>query len=264
MFSSWHTVAGTSPCLYPPQFENSNDLKMEQIHQCLYSNGLWLSEAKCCSVAESCLTLCSSMDCRTPSFPVLHNLLAFAQTHVHWVSDIIQTSHSLLPLSHPGLSLSQHQGLFQWTGSSHLLGKVLELRGYKYWRLSGYKANLRLEILGISWQCLIQKLDLWHGQVRILLNQNLPICYNISYLSLLCQFSSVQPLNRVWLFATPWTGAHQASLSITNSRSYSNSCPPSWWCHPTVSSFVVPFSFCLQSFPASGSFQMSQFFASGG
>ena len=42
-----------------------------------------------------------------------------------------------------------------------------------------------------------------------------------------------------------------------------NSCPSSWWCHPTISSSVIPFS-CLQSFPASGSFQMSQFFASGG
>ena len=45
---------------------------------------------------------------------------------------------------------------------------------------------------------------------------------------------------------------------------YSNSCPLSWWCHPTISSSVVPFSSCLQSFPASGSFQMSQFFARGG
>ena len=46
-------------------------------------------------------------------------------------------------------------------------------------------------------------------------------------------------------------------------RALSNSCPSSWWCHPTISSSVVPFS-CLQSFPESGSFQMSQFFASGG
>ena len=45
---------------------------------------------------------------------------------------------------------------------------------------------------------------------------------------------------------------------------YSNSCPLSHWCHPTISSSVVPFSFCPQSFPASGSFQMSQLFASGG
>ena len=44
----------------------------------------------------------------------------------------------------------------------------------------------------------------------------------------------------------------------------SNSCPSSWWCHPTISSSVISFSSCLQSFPASGSFPMSQFFASGG
>ena len=44
----------------------------------------------------------------------------------------------------------------------------------------------------------------------------------------------------------------------------SNSCPLNQWCHPTISSFVVPFSSCLQSFPASGSFLMSQLFASGG
>ena len=45
---------------------------------------------------------------------------------------------------------------------------------------------------------------------------------------------------------------------------YSNSCPLSQWCHPTISSSLIPFSSCLQSFPASGSFQMSQLFASGG
>ena len=47
-------------------------------------------------------------------------------------------------------------------------------------------------------------------------------------------------------------------------RACSDWCPSSWWCHPTISSSVVPFSSCLQSFPASGSFQMSQFFTSGG
>ena len=47
-------------------------------------------------------------------------------------------------------------------------------------------------------------------------------------------------------------------------RDYSNSCPLSQWCHPTISSSVVPFSSCLQSFPASGSFQMSRLSASGG
>ena len=47
-------------------------------------------------------------------------------------------------------------------------------------------------------------------------------------------------------------------------RAYSNSCPLSRWCHPAISSSAVPFSSCLQSFPASGSFPMSLFFASGG
>ena len=47
-------------------------------------------------------------------------------------------------------------------------------------------------------------------------------------------------------------------------RACSNSCPLSWWYHPTISSSVVPFSFCLQSFSASGSFPVSQFFPSGG
>ena len=45
---------------------------------------------------------------------------------------------------------------------------------------------------------------------------------------------------------------------------YSNSCPLGWWCHPAISSSVVTFSFCLQSFPVTGSFPMSQFFASAG
>ena len=78
------------------------------------------------------------------------------------------------------------------------------------------------------------------------------------------QFSSVQLLRHVWLFVTPWAAARQASLSITNSQSLLKfmsieSVMPSNYlilCHPLSS--------CLQSFPASGSFQMSQFFASGG
>ena len=51
---------------------------------------------------------------------------------------------------------------------------------------------------------------------------------------------------------------------LPTSRVYANSCPLSWSCHPTISSSVIPFSFCRQSFSASGSFQMSQLFAMGG
>ena len=54
------------------------------------------------------------------------------------------------------------------------------------------------------------------------------------------------------------------SYPLPTPEAYTNSCPLCWWCHPTISSSVVPFSSCLQSFPESGSFQISQFFASGG
>jgi len=77
------------------------------------------------------------------------------------------------------------------------------------------------------------------------------------------QFSSVQSLSHVRLFVIPWTAAHQASLSITNSWNLLKLHPSSRWCHPTISSSVVPFS-RLQSFPASGSFPVSQLLASGG
>ena len=76
--------------------------------------------------------------------------------------------------------------------------------------------------------------------------------------------SSVQSLSHVWLFSTLWTAGHQASLSITTSQSLLKFTSSSQWCHPTISSSVVPFSSCLQSFPSSGSFPRSQFFASGG
>ena len=76
--------------------------------------------------------------------------------------------------------------------------------------------------------------------------------------------SLVQSLSRVRLFATPWTAAHQASLSITNSWSLPNSCPLSQWCHPNISTSVAPFFSYHQSLPASGSFPMSWLFASGG
>ena len=78
---------------------------------------------------------------------------------------------------------------------------------------------------------------------------------------LLIQFSSVQSLSGVWLFATSWTATHQASLSIINSQSLFK--------HMPIESVMPPnkpilFSSHLQSFPASGSFPMSQFFVPGG
>ena len=74
----------------------------------------------------------------------------------------------------------------------------------------------------------------------------------------------VQSLSHVQILVTPWIAAYQASQSFTTPGVCSNSHPLSWWCHPTISSSVISFSSCLQSFPASGSFPRSQFFASDG
>ena len=70
------------------------------------------------SFTQSCLTLCDPMDCSRPGLPVHHKLLEFTQTHVHWVSDAIQPSHSLSSPSPPNFNLSKHQGLFKWVSSS--------------------------------------------------------------------------------------------------------------------------------------------------
>ena len=75
--------------------------------------------------------------------------------------------------------------------------------------------------------------------------------------------SSVQSLSHFRLFATPWTEARQLLCLSPTPGASSNSRPLSRWCHPTISSSVISFSSHLQSFPASGSFPMSQFFASG-
>ena len=65
------------------------------------------------SVTQLYLTLCDPMDCSRPGFPAHHQLPELTQTHVHWVGDVIQPSHSLSPPSLPTFNLSQHQGLFK-------------------------------------------------------------------------------------------------------------------------------------------------------
>ena len=75
---------------------------------------------------------------------------------------------------------------------------------------------------------------------------------------------TVQSLSRVQLFVTHELQHTRLPCPSPSPGACSNSCPSSWWCHPTISSSVVPFSSCPQSFPASGSFPISQFFASSG
>ena len=112
--------------------KNTQNYKINQFNwNTVHPWMLWLDstlDCCCCSVAQSCPTLCNPIDWSTPGFPVLHYLPGFAQTHVHRVSDAIQPSHPLLPPSLPALNLSQHQGLFPWVSSSHQVAKVSELQ----------------------------------------------------------------------------------------------------------------------------------------
>ena len=86
-----------------------------------------------------------------------------------------------------------------------------------------------------------------------------------TFLPLVFQFSSVQFSRSVMSDSLQPHGLQHARLPCPSPTpgAYSNSCPSRQWCHPTISSTVIPFSH-LQSFPASGSFQMNQFFTSGG
>ena len=109
---------------------------------------------------------------------------------------------------------------------------------------------------------------LWLKHAEWAITEHFPLTQNLTtgmnlFLREVVVVVVVQSLSQVRLFVTPWTVACQASHPSPSAGACSNSCPSSWWCHPTISSSVVPFS-RLQSFPASGSFPMSQFFALGG
>ena len=80
------------------------------------------------SVAQSCPTLCDPMDCSKWGFPIHHQLLKPAQTHVYRVGDTIQPSHPLLSPCPPAFNLSQHQSPFQWVSFSHQVANVLEFQ----------------------------------------------------------------------------------------------------------------------------------------
>ena len=133
---------------------------MCQINHKLILNNIFLllnslfSSVRCCcfhSVAKSCAILGDPMDCSGPGFPVFHHLPEFAQTHVHWVGDATQPSHSLPPPSPPVLNLSEHQGLFHWFSSARQVAKVLKLQ---LWHQS-FQWILRVDFLSdwLVWSC---------------------------------------------------------------------------------------------------------------
>ena len=142
---------------------------------------------------------------------------------------------------------------------------TLHADSYTVWILILNRIRDFADILSHSMCCLFTVLILsFNAQVFLILVKFSLFFHSLPVL-LVCALSlflsSVQSFSCVRLFATLWTAAYQACPSPTP-RVYSNSCPLNHWCHPTISSSVVPFSSHLQSFPAPGSFQMSQFFTS--
>jgi len=108
---------GLFPCMsvgLHPNLLHHSLMKTSVIEFRIHSESRTISSS--CSVTKSCPNL-QPMDCSMPGFPVLHYLLEFAQTHVHWVDDAIQPSHPLSSPSPPALNLPQHQSLFQWVSS---------------------------------------------------------------------------------------------------------------------------------------------------
>ena len=100
----------------------------------------------------------------------------------------------------------------------------------------------------------------WQTKAPLCCCLHLPVHTNIAFILLLL-FSCSALSDSLWPH-----GLQHSRLPYPSStpRACSNSCPSSQWCHPTISSSVIPFSSCLQSFPASRSFPLSQLFASGG
>ena len=138
------------------------------------------------------------------------------------------------------------QGIFSTQGLNLLLLNFL------HWQAGSLPLVLPSAYATSKLWCLF--LEIWMIQLQIVQEE----LFHVENSSV--QFSHSVVSDSWW----PMEAALQASLSITSSQSLPNSYPLSVWCHPAISSSVVPVSSCLQSFPASGSFPRSQFFASNG
>ena len=115
-----------------------------------YTRMVWITyqstdsgELCCCSVTRLCPTLPDPRHCSTPGFPVLHHLPNLAQTHVHWVSDAIQPSHTLVvPFSSCHQSFPASGSFLMSRLSSHLVTKVLEFQLQHHSFQSIFKTDL--------------------------------------------------------------------------------------------------------------------------
>ena len=119
---------------------------------------MYCSEKNCCcfSVAQLCPPLCDPVDCSTSGFPVLHQLLEFAQTRVHWVGDAMQPSHPLSSPFPPAFNFSQHQGFLPMSqlvvsgGQSIGLSASVHPMNIQCWFPLGLTGLISLQSKGLS------------------------------------------------------------------------------------------------------------------
>ena len=200
------------------------------------------------SVAQSCWTIWDPMNHSTPGLPVHHQLLD--SLRLTSIESVMPSTH--LIFCRPFSSCPQYlpetdtNGMWYRKGGRKFQTKDVRQTPSRVMIPMRHKRNL---IKGKTDPTCSYMLS---GSTKTMTYSSEP------------QFRSLQSLSRVWLFATPCTAAHQASLSISNSQSLLKlmsikSVMPFNYLIP-----CRPFSSHLQSFPASGSFLMSQFFTSGG
>ena len=236
---------------------------------------VWNFEMCVCSVTQSCLTLCNSKDCSPPGSSVYRT----SQARILWWIATVSSRGSSWPRECMRVSYIAG-GCFTITILSGSLFFPGEPPGKPRYRLFQTSREERLNSL--QWKQHIFVIPFcssfrWNESI------NFPIyaSYSVSLINgkyvkgaaffftschsaLKCHsvlFSRSVVSNSLW----PQGLQHARPPCPSPAPGvYSNSCPLSWWCHPTISSSVTPFSSCLQSFPASRSFQMSQLFATGG
>ena len=146
----------------------------------------WPSASSCrCSVTKSYLTLCNPMDFSTPGFLVLHYLLEFSQTDVHWFSDAIQPPHRLLPLLLlPSIFPTIFWLNFQWVSTSYKVAKLLKLwyqhqSFHEYSKLISFRADW-FDLLAV--QGTLKSLPQHHSSKTSLLNSSAFFMIQLSHL----------------------------------------------------------------------------------
>ena len=139
---------------------------------------------------------------------------------------------------------------------------MLNAKSSNLWRvtLTGNEKDLPIFIFAIIYTHMEFYTHMWFDVILNTINRKKDISFTSPNM-MMVQFSHLIVSDSLW---PHWLQHTRLPCPSPIPRAHSNSCPPSQWCHPTISCSVIPFSSHLQSFQASGSFQMSQFFTWGG